>query len=96
MITYVITVSNRGEVNAQTLALLDTIPTNTTFVSFTQNTGPAFTINTPPVGGTGDVTATIASLAAGATATFTLSPFSVGASESFTTSAAVTLPETTW
>jgi uncharacterized repeat protein (TIGR01451 family) len=71
-ITYTITVSNLGEVNAENVALLDTMPANTTFVSFTQTSGPMFMITTPTVGGTGNVTATIAMLDAGATATFTL------------------------
>ena len=53
-------------------AVSDPVPANTTFVSFTQNTGPTFTCNVPTVGGTGTVSCSIASLAAGATATFTL------------------------
>ena len=72
LLTYTITVSNTGPSGATTVTLTDQIPANTTFVSFAQTAGPAFTPTTPPAGGTGPVTATAATLAAGATATFTL------------------------
>jgi uncharacterized repeat protein (TIGR01451 family) len=71
-LSYVITVSNAGPSDAQNVALSDVVPANTTFVSMSQTSGPAFTISTPPAGGTGTVTANIDTLAAGATATFTL------------------------
>jgi uncharacterized repeat protein (TIGR01451 family) len=71
-ISYSITVTNPGPNDAANVALSDTVPANTTFRSFTQNTGLTFTCNTPIVGGTGTVSCSIASLAAGATATFTL------------------------
>jgi large repetitive protein len=71
-LTYSITLSNAGPSDAQSVTLTDVVPAGTTFVSFTQNTGPAFTIMTPPAGGTGTVTATSATLTAGATATFTM------------------------
>jgi uncharacterized repeat protein (TIGR01451 family) len=50
--------------------LTDAVPSGTTFVSFTSAAG--FTATTPTAGGTGTVTATDATLAAGASATFTL------------------------
>jgi uncharacterized repeat protein (TIGR01451 family) len=71
-ITYTITVTNSGPSDAAGVMLSDTIPTDTTFGSFTQNTGPTFTCSTPSAGGTGTVSCSIASLAAGVTATFTL------------------------
>jgi len=74
-LTYVLRLSNSGPSDAQNVELSDEIPANTAFVSFRQDTGPAFVL-TMPVGGPGvataSVTATIGTLAAGATATFTL------------------------
>lgn len=71
-INYTLTLTNLGGVDAQTVTLTDAVPANTTFVSFTQTSGPAFTLSTPPVGGTGNVTAAIATLGTGQSATFTL------------------------
>src|SRR5262249_40830159 len=69
-LTYTLTVANAGPSDAQSVTLSDLIPANTTFVSATQTAGPSFTLAAPPVGGSGAVTATIATLAAGASATF--------------------------
>jgi uncharacterized repeat protein (TIGR01451 family) len=70
-ITYTITVSTAGPSDAQTVALNDNIPTNTTFVSFSAPAG--WTPNTPAVGGTGLVSATRTTLAAdSASQVFTL------------------------
>jgi uncharacterized repeat protein (TIGR01451 family) len=71
-ITYTITITNSGPSDAASVVLSDPIPADTTFVSFTQNTGPTFTCSTPSVGGTGTVSCSIASLVVSATATFTL------------------------
>jgi uncharacterized repeat protein (TIGR01451 family) len=71
-IAYNLGVTNAGPSDAQSLSLSDPLPANTTFVSYTQNTGPAFSLTTPAVGGTGTVTSTIANLPSGASATFTL------------------------
>ncbi len=71
-LTYTLTVTNAGQSDAQNVSLADAVPANTTFVSAMQTTGPAFTLTTPPVGGTGTFTANLATLAAGATATFTM------------------------
>jgi uncharacterized repeat protein (TIGR01451 family) len=71
-ITYTVTVSNAGPSDASTVALSDTTPANTTFVSATQTSGPTFACTPPPVGGTGTLTCTIATLNAGASATFSL------------------------
>jgi uncharacterized repeat protein (TIGR01451 family) len=67
---YSIAVQNGGQDAAQTLSLTAPVPANSTFVSFTAPAG--WTSMTPAVGGTGTVSATIASLPAGATAGFTL------------------------
>jgi uncharacterized repeat protein (TIGR01451 family) len=69
-LTYTIIVSNNGVVAAQDVSLSDLIPVDTTFVSFTAPAG--WTSTTPAAGDTGVVTSDIASLAVGASATFTL------------------------
>lgn len=71
-VTYNLTVANAGPSDAQTAALADVVPANLTFVSFVQNSGPAFSLTTPAVGGAGTVTASRGSLAAGTSANFTL------------------------
>jgi uncharacterized repeat protein (TIGR01451 family) len=71
-ITYTITVANAGPDAAQAVAMTDDVPLNTTFVSDAQMTGPTFTLTNPTVGGTGTITGTIATLAGGASATFTV------------------------
>jgi len=70
-LTYTITVTNSGTSDAQNVVLSDVVPANTTFVSFVQDSGPPAMLDTPAVGGTGTVTASIPTLAAGASATFT-------------------------
>jgi uncharacterized repeat protein (TIGR01451 family) len=73
-LSYVLTVENNGPSDAQAVLLTDPIPSNTSFVSFAQTSGPAFVLTAPPVGSTAPaaVTATIGTLALGAMATFTL------------------------
>jgi uncharacterized repeat protein (TIGR01451 family) len=71
-ITYTINVSNAGPNDAQTVALSDVIPANTTFVSDTQTSGPTFTLTQPAVGGTGTIGGTINLLASEASASFTV------------------------
>jgi uncharacterized repeat protein (TIGR01451 family) len=71
-ISYTITVTNGGPNVAQTIDLSDVIPTGTTFVSDVQTAGPAFTLTNPAVGSGGTIDGTIASLASGASATFTV------------------------
>jgi uncharacterized repeat protein (TIGR01451 family) len=61
--TYNLTVSNGGPSDAQNVTLTGAIPSNTTFVSFVQDLGPVFTCTTPPIGGTGNIDCTIATLA---------------------------------
>ena len=69
-ITYTIAVKDNGPVGAASAALSAITPANTVFTSFSAPEGWA--VNAPAAGGTGTVTATRPSLAAGATATFTL------------------------
>jgi len=86
-LTYTITVTNGGPGAASTripvhatdvgalasgVSLTDVLPPQTTFVSLTQNTGPSFGCTTPAVGTNGTVTCLIASLATGASASFSL------------------------
>ena len=70
-LTYMITLNNFGPNNAASVALADTLPANTTFVSLSAPAG--FTCSTPPVGGIGTVNCTNPSLApGGAGSVFTL------------------------
>lgn len=69
-ISYTITVSNAGPSDATSVALSNAIPANTTFTSLVAPGG--WSCSTPAVGGTGTVTCSITSLAAGASAVFTL------------------------
>lgn len=71
-ITYNITVTNNGPSDAASVTMADTLPPNTTFVSETQPTGPAFICSNPPSGGTGTVSCSIAALTSGTTATFAI------------------------
>ena len=68
-ITYTVAIGNPGPGDAQGVSLADTLPAGTTFVNQTQgNTGPQFTLSN-----TGNaITDTLATLAAGATQTITI------------------------
>jgi uncharacterized repeat protein (TIGR01451 family) len=71
-LSYTVTVTNNGpDVDTQ-VQWLDTLPAQTTMVSLTQNTGPAFTCLAPGAGGTGQVACSIATLGNGVSASFTL------------------------
>ena len=69
-ITYGLTVTNAGTGAATTVRLQDVVPANTRFVSLAAPAG--WTCTAPAPGGTGPVTCTTATLAAGATANFSL------------------------
>jgi len=71
-LTYSINVTNNGPSDAASVTMADTLPPNTTFVSESQLTGPAFICTNPPVGGTGAVSCSIATLTAGTSATFSI------------------------
>jgi uncharacterized repeat protein (TIGR01451 family) len=49
-LTYSISITNNGPSDAQTVALSDTLPAGTTFVSLSQGGGAAFVCTTPAVG----------------------------------------------
>lgn len=66
-VTYNLSVANNGPSNAINVSLVDTLPPNSTFVSATQNSGPTFACGHAA----GTITCTIATLNAGAAATFT-------------------------
>lgn len=69
-ITYTVTANNAGPSNATGVSLTDVLPANTTFVSATQTSGPAFICTTPPAGSPGTITCTAATFVSGATAVF--------------------------
>src|SRR5260221_7765144 len=71
-VVYTIHVVNSGPAAATTVSLNDPLPGTMTFVSIVQNGGPVFSCTTPAVGANGTVTCTIATMANGATADFTL------------------------
>lgn len=64
-VTYTVTATNAGPSNAANVTLTETVPAGMTFVSVNQTTGPTLNCS-----GTGPIVCTIASFAAGATATF--------------------------
>jgi uncharacterized repeat protein (TIGR01451 family) len=70
-IPYTVQVTNVGNTAATTVQLTDALPPGMTFTSLSQS-GPVFTCSTPPVGSNGTVSCSIATLAAGATTTFTI------------------------
>ena len=65
-IAYSITVKNNGPTDAQTVSLSDPLPAGVTFVSETQISGPAFPVSDPG----GNISGTIGTLTAGASAVF--------------------------
>ena len=71
-LTYNINVTNNGPSDAASVTMMDTLPPNTTFVSESQLTGPAFICANPPSGGTGTVSCSIATLTTGTSATFSI------------------------
>jgi len=75
-VSFAIQVTNGGPDTATNVQLTDSVPANTTFVSFFQFSGPSFACTNPTAGGTGDTVCTIASLNKGDTAIF-LSTYSV-------------------
>lgn len=71
-INYRIELTNTGPDDAQNVALSDSVPANTTFVSETQHSGPPFTCTAPaPGSSTGAINCTVGTLPAKATAVFT-------------------------
>ncbi|HEX5732756.1 MAG TPA: HYR domain-containing protein [Blastocatellia bacterium] len=72
-ITYTVSVINRGPDDAQNVVMTDGMPANTTFVSETQISGPTASCTNPSAGSaTGATVCTIGTLAAGASAVFSI------------------------
>lgn len=71
-ITYTVMLTNAGPSTATSVSLTDNVPLNTTFVSESQTAGPTFSCTNPPVGGTGQISCTLPSLASAASATFSI------------------------
>lgn len=71
-ITYTIGVANAGPDAASSVSLDDVLPAGLTFVSIAQANGPIFTCTDPGTGNNGTVSCTLATLAAGTSAEFTL------------------------
>ena len=69
-VVYAIQVTNAGPNSAAGVQLVDNVPANTTFVSFSQLEGPVFSCNNPSSGGTGTTVCTISSLSKGDKALF--------------------------
>jgi uncharacterized repeat protein (TIGR01451 family) len=69
-LTYTLTMTNSGPADAQDVTLTDVVPDGTTFLSAAQLSGPAFTLITPQVGGTGIIVADPVALPAGQSAVF--------------------------
>jgi uncharacterized repeat protein (TIGR01451 family) len=68
-LSYAITAKNNGPDTAQSVTVTDVVPTGTTFVSVTPNTGSC---TAPPVGGTGTVTCTVGTMTNGTSLKITL------------------------
>lgn len=71
-ITYTLTVTNAGPDTATNVVMTDALPAGTTFVSSTQDTGPAGLCSSPPPGSNGTVLCSIALLPSSTSAQFTL------------------------
>jgi len=57
--TFGIVVRNAGPNDAASVTLTDSVPSGSTFVSWSQNSGPAFNCSTPAPGATGTINCTI-------------------------------------
>jgi uncharacterized repeat protein (TIGR01451 family) len=71
-VTYGLSVQNSGPNSAEAVTLNDPVPVGTTFVSFSQTSGPAFTCTTPAAGNSGTVRCYTENLASGSGASFSL------------------------
>src|SRR5581483_853487 len=72
-LTYTITLNNNGPSDAQTVAVSDAVPANTTLVSAVVTTGSGWArTDAVPAGGTGTVVFSKATVAAGETTVFTM------------------------
>ena len=71
-VTYTIEVLNNGPDQGDGATLTDNTPPDTTFVSITQQSGPAWSCSDPGAGNTGTVSCTNAALPAGSDSIFTI------------------------
>jgi len=71
-VTYSASLLNVGVDAASGVSLDEPLPPGSTFVSFSQTSGPAMSCSTPAVGATGSVNCSLASFAAGASITYDL------------------------
>jgi uncharacterized repeat protein (TIGR01451 family) len=69
-VVFSIQVANSGPDNATNVQLTDAVPANTTFVSFSQLSGPVFSCTNPSSGTTGTTVCTVPTLQNGDIATF--------------------------
>jgi uncharacterized repeat protein (TIGR01451 family) len=69
-LTYTVTITNGSPLAFTGVTITDPLPPQTTFISVIQVTGPTVTFNTPPVGSSGVITGTLATLPGGATVQF--------------------------
>jgi uncharacterized repeat protein (TIGR01451 family) len=77
-VLFTIQVTNHGPSAASAVELTDSVPSNTTFVSFDQIAGPVFSCTNPLLGETGNTVCSIVSLERGETAFF-VAAYQVGA-----------------
>jgi uncharacterized repeat protein (TIGR01451 family) len=70
--TYTFSVTNNGPDTAPDVVVSNGLQPGMTFVSLTQNAGPAFNCTTPAIGDNGAIVCTNASFASGQTASFTM------------------------
>jgi uncharacterized repeat protein (TIGR01451 family) len=91
-VTYTVTVTNNGPADSLNVSLTDPVSANTTFVSLTQTSGPTFTCATPPAGGTGTITCTLATFPPGSASFDIVLHVNLNAPGSVTNTATVTSP----
>src|SRR5207247_1171300 len=71
-LTYTLTVTNTGTGPLTNVTFTDTLPISTPFISLSPSSGPGLNCTTPAVNAFGPLGCTIASLAGGASAVFSL------------------------
>src|SRR5215212_2565923 len=94
-VSYSITVTNNGPTDAATVTLTDAVPSQMTFFSGSQDSGPAFVCSFPSLGSGGTISCTGALPIATPTATFTFTfrvRDEVGPSTAITNTANVSSP----
>jgi uncharacterized repeat protein (TIGR01451 family) len=95
-VTFTIQVASSG--NISDASLNDTLPSNMTFVSFSQNSGPTWSCSTPNAGSGGTVSCTNPSLPSGSASTFVITghiPASARSGDPYENFATVSSPDDT-